>query len=180
MKFERLAIDGLVAIHPERHADERGFFARTYCREAFREFGLSDCSLQVSLSHNAKRGTLRGMHFQCAPHGETKLVRCSSGAVFDVAVDVRPGSSTFGRWHGLELSAANGIAFYIPAGFAHGFITLSDDADLIYQMAEPHVAAAASGFRWDDPAVAISWPMAPVVISSRDKALPNLAEARRG
>ncbi len=177
MRIEHLPLNGLVAVYPERHCDERGYFTRTFCRDAFREAGLADCSLQISLSHNIRRGTLRGMHFQKSPHNETKLVRCSQGAVFDVAVDIRKNSSSFGRWYGMELSSENGFALYIPSGFAHGFVSLLDDTDLIYQMAEPFVAEAAAGFRWDDPSLAIAWPIAPAVISERDKALPTAMEA---
>jgi dTDP-4-dehydrorhamnose 3,5-epimerase len=180
MRFEPQAIEGLLAVHPDRHADMRGYFTRTFCRDTFRQAGLADCCLQMSLSHNAIRGTLRGMHVQRPPYGETKLVRCSRGRVYDVAVDVRPGSATLGRWIGLELSAESGIAFYIPQGFAHGFVTLEDASDLVYQMAEPFVAEASAGFRFDDPDVGINWPLAPTVMSDRDRALPSLSETFLG
>ncbi|RDI54840.1 dTDP-4-dehydrorhamnose 3,5-epimerase [Microvirga subterranea] len=174
MRIESLSIPGLFLVHPDRHQDARGFFARTYCRETFLRHGLADCSLQCSVSHNVSRGTLRGMHFQSSPHTEAKLVRCSRGRAFDVAVDVRPDSTTFGRWFGIEISVENGVAIYIPRGFAHGFVALEDETDLFYQMAEPFVPAAAAGFRWDDPDVGIEWPTSPAVISERDASLPLL------
>jgi dTDP-4-dehydrorhamnose 3,5-epimerase len=176
MRIEPLALAGLHLVRLDPHQDERGFFARTFCRETFLRHGLKDCGLQCSLSHNTSRGTLRGMHWQMAPHGEAKLIRCSRGAIFDVGVDIRRGSSTYGSWHGVELSAENGLAYYIPAGFAHGFVTLTDDADVIYQIADPYVPDVASGFRWDDPDVGIKWPIPPAIISERDASLPLLRE----
>ena len=175
MKFEPLTLDGALRIFQARHEDERGFFARTYCRDSFLERGLKDCSVQCSISMNARRGTLRGMHFQNAPHAETKLVRCSRGAIFDAIVDIRPDSESFGRWHGEVLSAENGVMFYIPQGFAHGFLTLTDDVEVDYQMAEAYVSGHAAGFRWNDPEVAIEWPEAPQVVNDKDRALPFLS-----
>ena len=174
MHFQDLPLSGAYLIVPDRKEDERGYFARTFCRRSFLERNLKDCSLQCSLSHNRVRGTLRGMHFQMRPHGETKLVRCSRGAIFDVMVDLRPSSPTYGHWYGAELTQENAHALYIPNGCAHGFITLRDETEVVYQMAEPFVASAASGFRWDDPEVAIEWPLEPTVVSKRDAALPPL------
>jgi dTDP-4-dehydrorhamnose 3,5-epimerase len=176
MRIEPLTLAGLCLVHPDRHQDARGFFARTFCRETFVRHGLEDCSLQCSISYNRSRGTLRGMHFQTSPHAETKLVRCSRGRAFDVVVDVRQRSPTFGQWFGVEISVENGLAVYIPHGFAHGFMSLEDETDLLYQMAEPFVPAAASGFRWDDPDIGIEWPIPPMVISERDASLPLLRE----
>ncbi|NOX93956.1 MAG: dTDP-4-dehydrorhamnose 3,5-epimerase [Alphaproteobacteria bacterium] len=176
MIVEPLLLDGAFRIKPERHEDERGYFARTYCRETFLENGLKDCSVQCSVSKNIKARTLRGMHFQKAPHAETKLVRCSRGAIFDVIVDIRPASAQFGKWFGEELSAENGVMFYIPHGFAHGFLTLTDDVEVDYQMAEAFVPGHAAGFRWDDVGVGIDWPKVPEVINDKDRTLPCLAE----
>lgn len=174
MDFQDLPLSGAYLIVPDRKADERGYFARTFCRRTFLERNLEDCSLQCSLSHNRVKGTLRGMHFQRPPHGETKLVRCSRGAIFDVIVDLRPASATFGQWYGAELNEDNGHALYIPQDFAHGFVTLRDETDVAYQMAEPFEASAAAGFRWNDAEVAIAWPLDPTLISERDSALPPL------
>jgi dTDP-4-dehydrorhamnose 3,5-epimerase len=180
MTFEGLPLQGALLIRPDRHVDERGYFVRTYCRETFLERGLKDCSLQCSASFNASHGTLRGLHFQQRGHAETKLVRCIRGAVFDVIVDIRADSPTFGRWHAEHLDTANGLSLYIPAGFAHGFITLSDETELLYQMAEPYVPNSAAGIVWNDPDIAIRWPMEPTVISAKDRSLPSLKSWRDG
>ena len=174
MIFEKLMLDGALLIRPDRHVDERGYFARTYCRETFLAQGLKDCSLQCSTSFNQRRGTLRGMHLQREPHGETKLIRCVRGELLDVIVDVREGSPSHGRWHAERLSANNGLSLYVPSGFAHGFITLADETELLYQMADPFVPAAASGIAWNDPALAIDWPFEPIVMAAKDRALPTL------
>jgi dTDP-4-dehydrorhamnose 3,5-epimerase len=163
---------GLLEVHPERHADERGHFARTYDVE---ELGPV---VQMSTSYNARAGTLRGLHFQTEPHGEDKLVRCTRGAVFDVAVDLRPGSATPHAWYGVELSADNGVALWIPRGFAHGFQTLTDDAEVLYAMSTPYVPGSERGVRWDDPAFAIAWPEPPPggrIIAERDASYPNVS-----
>jgi dTDP-4-dehydrorhamnose 3,5-epimerase len=174
MIFEKLMLDGALLIRPDRHVDERGYFARTYCRETFLAQGLKDCSLQCSTSFNLHRGTLRGLHLQREPHAETKLIRCVRGKVLDVIVDVREGSRSYGLWHAEHLSAENGFSLYVPGGFAHGFMTLTDETELLYQMADPFVPASAGGIAWNDPDLAISWPFEPMVISGRDRALPTL------
>ena len=174
MIFENLMLDGALLIRPNRHVDERGYFARTYCRGTFLAQGLKDCSLQCSTSFNLRRGTLRGLHLQREPHGETKLIHCVRGGVYDVIVDVREGSSSYGRWHAEHLSAENGLGLYVPAGFAHGFVTLLDDTELLYQMADPFVPESAAGIVWNDPDLAIDWPLEPIVISAKDSALPTL------
>lgn len=157
--------------------DERGFFSRLFCADTFLEQGLWTDYPQWSASFNRRRGTLRGLHFQAPPHEEIKLVSCTRGAVFDVAVDVRPGSRSRGKWVGVELSADNRSTFYIPAGFAHGFQTLSDDAEVRYHISERYRPEAARGVRWDDPDLAIAWPPADQrVISGRDRALPRLRD----
>ena len=168
MKFVPLTIQGAFRVEPERHEDARGFFARTWCREEFAAHGLDPGLVQSSISFNRRRGTLRGMHFQRAPHGEAKLVRCTAGAIHDVLLDLRADSPTYGRWVALALDAANRHAAYVPAGCAHGFLTLADDCEVYYQMSAPFEPAAAAGVRWNDPAFAIAWPEPVRVISERD------------
>ena len=175
MIFRETTIEGVTVVEPELHADERGFFARTWDPAEFAAHGLNDRVVQVSVSYNRKRGTLRGLHYQAAPHMEAKLVRCTSGAIFDVAVDLRPGSATFRRWVGVELSAENRFALYIPEGCAHGFLTLTDDAEVAYQISAPYVADSARGVRFDDPAFGIDWPGDAIVVNERDRSYPNFA-----
>jgi dTDP-4-dehydrorhamnose 3,5-epimerase len=153
----------------ERHEDERGFFARTFCGDELRTRGLEPDVAQCSVSYNVARGTLRGLHYQDPPHEEVKIVRCTRGAIWDVIVDLRRHSTTYRRWTGIDLTADNRRALYIPRGLAHGFITLCDDAEVFYMMGNPYVAGAARGIRWDDPAFAIDWPIAPAVMSDRDR-----------
>ena len=175
MIFEELDLPGLFRVAPEPHADERGFFARTHCEETFTERGLVGRFAQSSVSFNHRRGTVRGMHFSRAPHAETKLVRCTAGAIHDAVIDLRPGSPTYRHTAAVTLSAANRHALYIPAGLAHGFQTLSDDAEILYMIDRPFVASAADGVRWDDPAFALTWPEPVTVISDRDLAFPDWA-----
>ncbi len=178
MRFLETSLPGVIVIEPERLSDERGWFARTFDREEFRARGMNPEVIQTNASFNARAGTLRGMHYQADPHGETKVVRCVRGAIFDVAVDVRDGSPTRGRWHGVELSEGNGLGLYVPAGFAHGFQTLGEDSEVHYLMGTGYVPHAARGVRWDDPAFGIEWPPAPPggrVISDRDGAYPDFA-----
>ena len=155
MIFEPTGIGGVWVIEPERFEDERGFFARTWDTGEFEQRGLNGRLVQCSISHNGHRGTLRGLHYQAAPHEEAKLVRCTAGAIFDVAVDLRPDSPTYTRWFGVELSADNRLALYIPEGCAHGFLTLADDSEVMYQISELWAPDAARGVRWDDPAFRI-------------------------
>ena len=175
MRFIQTPLGGMWVIESERLGDERGWFARTFDAEEFRARGCNPEVVQCNASFNAKRGTLRGLHYQAEPHGESKLVRCVRGVIFDVAVDLRADSPTRCRWHGVELSAENGLACYIPAGLAHGFQTLSDDCELLYQMGHRYVSEAARGVRWDDPAFAIQWPEPPAerIISERDNSYPD-------
>lgn len=164
-------LDGLFVVEPERLVDERGYFARTYDVDALGPV------VQMSTSFNARAGTLRGLHFQADPHGEDKLVRCTRGAIFDVAVDLRPRSPTRHRWFGLELSAENGLALAIPAGLAHGFQTLTDASEVLYAMSTPFVGGAGRGIRWDDPAFGIEWPAPPAhgrTMSQRDAGYPDV------
>jgi dTDP-4-dehydrorhamnose 3,5-epimerase len=174
MIFTESALKGVYLIEPERQEDERGIFARTFCVEEFSVRGLDAAVAQCNVSYNRRRGTLRGLHYQVSPHAEVKLVRCTMGAAFDVVVDIRPGSPTFRQWLGVELSARNRKMLYIPEGLAHGFQTLEDDTELFYQMSKAYVPEAARGIKWDDPAIGIAWPMAPLVVSGRDQNYPKL------
>jgi dTDP-4-dehydrorhamnose 3,5-epimerase len=174
MRFEPTPLDGAWMIHLERHVDERGSFARAFCEREFAEHGLPTRFPQGNLSTNRATGTLRGMHFNVAPFGEAKLVRCIRGAIHDVIVDLRAGSPTRLRWFGADLTADDGQALFIPSGFAHGFITLQDDTDVYYQMGAFFQPDAARGFRWDDPAVGIEWPLRPTVVSERDAGYADL------
>jgi dTDP-4-dehydrorhamnose 3,5-epimerase len=172
MRFRAASLPGVFVIEPEPVVDERGHFARTFCASEFGERGLVTGFVQWSTSYNRHRATLRGLHYQAAPHEETKLVSCAKGAIWDVVADLRPDSPTFGRWFGERLDDRNGWAFYVPAGLAHGFVTLSDDATVHYAISSSYQPAAARGIRWDDPRLDISWPLDPTVISERDRSLP--------
>jgi dTDP-4-dehydrorhamnose 3,5-epimerase len=174
MRFNESKVAGVYLIEPEPIADERGFFARTWCREEFAANGLNPELAQANISFNARKGTLRGMHYQADPHGEAKLVRCTRGAIFDVAVDLRPGSPTYRGWFGAELSDANRAMLYVPEGCAHGFLTLDDATEVAYQMSAPYAPAAARGVRWDDPALGIRWPGEVLVINERDRSYPDV------
>ncbi|HTZ87487.1 MAG TPA: dTDP-4-dehydrorhamnose 3,5-epimerase [Solirubrobacteraceae bacterium] len=175
MRFQKTLLPGAWTIEPELLGDERGWFARTFDAGEFVQRGMDPAVVQCNASFNAKAGTVRGMHYQAEPHGEPKLVRCVRGAIFDVAVDLRSDSPMFRRWHGVELSAENRLAFYIPAGLAHGFQTLSDEVEVLYQMGNPYVPEAARGVRFNDPAFGIEWP--PVegerTVSERDRSYPD-------
>jgi dTDP-4-dehydrorhamnose 3,5-epimerase len=173
MRFVELEVAGAYLVELEPQADERGFFARAFCEREFAACGLPTHYPQCNLSRNTRRGTLRGMHYSVAPSQESKVVRCVRGAIHDVLVDVRPGSSSFGRWVAAELSAENGTALFIPPGVGHGFLTLAEHTDVFYQMGDVFQPDAARGFRWDDPAFAIRWPEAPSVISPRDASYPD-------
>lgn len=168
MHFQPTPIPGVVVVRSERFEDERGFFARAWARDAFEEHGLNASLVQCSSSYNTKKGTLRGMHYQAAPHAEAKLVRCTRGALYDVAVDIRPDSSTFKQWFGMELSTENGAGLYIPEGCAHGFLTLEDATDVFYMITAPYAPETSRGFRYNDPAFGIDWPGEAVVINERD------------
>jgi dTDP-4-dehydrorhamnose 3,5-epimerase len=176
MIFIDSGLRGVVEITLEVHEDERGMFARSYCWHEFEAHGLNPRVVQCNVSYNRTRGTLRGMHYQSEGHEEAKLIRCTRGAVYDVAVDIRPDSPTFGEWTAAELRAEPGRAshmLYLPEGIAHGFLTLEDDTEVFYQMSEFYSPEAARGFRWDDPAFSIQWPEAVRVISDRDRSYPD-------
>jgi dTDP-4-dehydrorhamnose 3,5-epimerase len=175
MRFHQTPLPGAWVVELELLGDERGWFARTFDADEFLQRGMDPAVVQCNASFNARRDTLRGMHYQAEPHGESKLVRTVRGKIFDVALDLRPDSPTFRNWHGVELSAENRLAFYIPAGLAHGFQTLSDDVEVLYQMGARYAPEAARGVRFDDPAFAIEWP--PVegerIVSERDRSYPD-------
>lgn len=172
MNLIPLGLEGAFLIELERRVDDRGWFARTFDAAVFEAHGLDAKPLQTSVSFNPVRGTFRGLHYQAEPDGESKLVRCTRGVVHDVAVDIRPSSPTFRRAIGLELRAG-GDGVYLPAGVAHGFLTLEDDTEVAYQMAQPYVAASASGVRWDDPAFEVRLPAPITLISERDATFPD-------
>ena len=173
MKFHPLILDGAFLIDLESTADERGSFARTFCIREFAALGLDPRVTQCNISYNRRRGTLRGMHYQVAPYAEAKLVRCISGAIYDVIIDLRPGSVTRMRWIGVELNAADRGQLYIPAGFAHGFQTLCNDSEVFYQISEYYSPEHGRGVRWDDRAFAIRWPLADAIISDKDRSYPD-------
>lgn len=173
MQFTQTAITGAYILDAERIADERGFFARTWARDEFVAHGLNPDLAQCNLSYNHHKGTVRGMHWQAAPHAETKLVRCTQGGIYDVIVDIRADSPTYRQSVGVELTAENRRALYIPEGCAHGFQTLADATEVFYMITEFYTPAAARGMRWDDPAITITWPLSISVISDRDAHYPD-------
>ena len=174
MRFETTGLDGAWLVHLEPRQDSRGFFARTFCVDEFRTHGLETEFPQHSISRSFVKGTVRGMHFQRAPHAEVKLVRCLSGAIWDVIIDMRQDSPTFRQWRAFELSDENGCQLYIPKGFAHGFQTLSDNVEVNYLISEFHVPDAATGVCHDDPAFGITWPLPVTTISEKDLLWPKL------
>jgi dTDP-4-dehydrorhamnose 3,5-epimerase len=180
MHFIETRIKGVFIIEPERVEDERGFFARTFCERELEARGLQTRFVQCSISFNRKKGTLRGMHYQAAPHEEAKLVRCTSGAICDVTLDLRPKSSTFRQWVAVDLTARNRKAVYIPKGVAHGLQTLDDDTEVFYQISEFYDAASQRGVRWDDPAFGIQWPLPVTVMSARDRGYPLAGSSKQG
>jgi dTDP-4-dehydrorhamnose 3,5-epimerase len=174
MIFTESPLAGTYVVDMERLPDERGFFARSYCADEFAARGLGPELRQCSVSYNARKGTLRGMHYQVAPHEEHKLVRCTAGAIFDAIVDVRTTSPTYRRWFGTELTADNRRSLFIPPGFAHGFVCLTDDTEVYYMISVAHAPKYSRGVRWNDPAFGIEWPLPPAVISERDASYPLL------
>lgn len=179
MIFSTTKLQGTVIVDLEPHADDRGFFARSFCRREFEEHGLDPCVAQCNVSFNVRRGTLRGMHWQAAPHGEAKLVRATRGVVWDVAVDLRLDSPSYAQWFGVELTAESRRALYIPPGVAHGFQTLVPNTEIFYQMSTAYAADAQHGFRWNDPAFSIAWPIDPPFMNERDATYPDLALATK-
>jgi dTDP-4-dehydrorhamnose 3,5-epimerase len=175
MIFEETKIKGLFVIEPELIKDERGFFACSWSHTEFEQRGLDAQLVQCNISFNHQRGTLRGMHYQENPYQEAKLVRCTRGAMFDVAIDLRPDSATRYHWVGVELTSENRRLFYIPKGFAHGYQTLTDNTEIFYQMSEYYHAESARGVRWNDPLFKISWPEKVACINQRDSTYPDTA-----
>ena len=173
MIFTETKLRGAFLIELEKHADERGFFARTFCQEAFEAHGLNSRVVQCNVSFNRRKGTLRGMHFQIAPFAEAKLVRCTSGSIHDVIIDLRPASPTFKQHFAVELSAENRKMLFIPEEFAHGFQTLKDDTEVFYQMSQSYSAEHARGVRWNDSAFGIDWPTGVRTIIERDQNYPD-------
>ncbi len=172
MIFTETPLAGAFMIDIEPRADDRGMFARVFCRNEFESHGLESRIAQCNVAFNHRKATLRGMHYQLAPHQEVKLVRCTRGAIYDVIVDLRRDSSTYSRWFGVELAADSHRQLYIPRGFAHGYITLLDDSEVFYEVSEFYRPESESGLRYDDPALAIRWPFAPAVISAKDRNHP--------
>ncbi len=174
MFFTETKLQGAFIIEPEPIEDERGFFARCWCKKEFEEHDLNPHLVQCNISFNKKKGTLRGMHYQVAPHEEAKLVRCTMGAIYDVIIDLRPESPTFKQWVAVELTALNRRMLYVPEGFAHGFQTLEDNTEVLYQMSEFYHSECARGVRWDDPAFGIKWPDGNRIISVKDLQYPDV------
>ena len=173
MKLINLPLSGAFLIELQLISDERGFFARTWCTEEFERFGLNPKLVQCSISWNARRGTLRGLHYQTGPYAEAKLIRCCSGAIYDVIVDLRPASPTYGKWIAAELTSQNRQMLYVPEGFAHGFQTLIDDTEISYQISASYQPDYARGVRWNDPAFGIDWPISHPILSARDCAFAD-------
>ena len=173
MKFIPIYLTGAYLIEMEPIADERGYFARFWSREEFRAAGLNPNIEQSSISFNREQGTLRGMHYQVAPYEEVKLVRCARGAIYDVILDLRSGSPTFGRWFAVELTPNNGKLLYVPVGFAHGFQALARETEVVYQISEAYHPESARGVRWNDPAFQIKWPLLDPILSARDRRFPD-------
>lgn len=176
MKFAETPLKGAFVVDLDRLEDDRGFFARSFCEKEFAARGLAPRFVQCNVSYNRRAGTLRGMHYQQAPDEEDKLVRCTMGAIHDVIVDIRPGSATRLKSFSIELSARNRTALFIPRGFAHGFQTLADDSEVFYQMSGFFQSGSARGMRWDDPALALDWPLANPILSEKDRGYPLLSE----
>ncbi|WP_417463139.1 dTDP-4-dehydrorhamnose 3,5-epimerase [Kordiimonas sp.] len=176
MDITETKLSGVKLLKPRRFGDHRGFFAETYSRRVYAEAGVGDEFVQDNHSLSAAVGTVRGLHFQAPPHAQAKLVRCGRGAIFDVAVDIRGGSPTYGRWAGYTLSAENGAQLYIPVGFAHGFATLEPDSEIIYKCSDYSAPETEGALRWDDPDIGITWPLTTSpVLSGKDAAAPLLA-----
>jgi len=173
MFFTETQLKGAYIIEIEKLTDNRGFFARAWCKNEFEAHGLTSRVVQTNVSSNKKKGTLRGMHYQIAPYEETKLVRCTRGAIYDVIIDLRPASPTYAQWVGVELTAENYKMLYVPERFAHSFQTLEEDSEVTYQVSQFYTPGSESGIRWDDPAFSIEWPLEVQVISDKDKSWPD-------
>ena len=176
MKFTELALKGAYIIDLERREDSRGFFARSWCRKEFGEHGLCEEFVQSNVAFSTKKGTVRGMHYQIAPHQEVKVVRCTMGSIYDVIIDLRSGSPTAGQWTGVELNSGNHRMLYVPEGFAHGYQTLEDNTEIYYQTSRFYAPESARGNRYDDPAFGIEWPLTVGSISDPDKSWPDYTD----
>ena len=174
MIFKETYLKGAFVIGLKKFEDERGFFARAWCQKEFEEHGLTSQVVQANLSNNPQKGTLRGMHYQLPPYEETKLVRCIKGAILDVIIDLRPNSSTYKQWFGVELTAENRKMLFVPEGFAHGFQTLADNSEVFYQVSQFYQPGAERGIRWNDRAIGIEWPMIEMrLVSAKDQSWPD-------
>jgi dTDP-4-dehydrorhamnose 3,5-epimerase len=175
MEFTATNLKGAYEVRFKKFEDERGYFSRAWCSEEFRQHGLVPQMLQLNTGFSRLQGTLRGLHYQLAPHAEAKFVRCTRGAIFDVIIDIRPGSATAGQWHGRELTADNNLMLYAPQGFAHGYQSLADDTEMYYLTSAIYAPAAARGLRYDDPTFGIKWPLPVSAISDADQKWPHYA-----
>lgn len=180
MKFTETPVSGAYVVEIEPLEDERGFFARSWCSREWERRGLNSRIAQCNISFNQQKGTLRGLHYQVKPHEEAKLIRCTSGMIYDVILDLRDGSGNFLRWFGVELNDQNRRMLYVPEGVAHGFVTLADRSEVLYQMSFPHAPESARGIRWNDPAFGIVWPLEPRWMSERDASFPLWPAGRGG
>ncbi len=176
MIFTETKLKGAFILEVKKIEDERGFFGRSWCQKEVEAYGLNTRVVQANVSYNKKKGTLRGMHYQAAPYEENKLVRCTRGAIYDVIIDLRPGSPTYKQWIGVELTEENYKMLYVPEGFAHGFITLRDNTELNYLLTEYYTPGAERGVRWNDPAFNIEWPISAEVISEKDQKHPDFKD----
>ena len=180
MIFRETNLAGAFLVELEKFEDDRGFFARSWSEQEFAERGLDSCLAECNISFNKERGTLRGMHYQAAPHGQVKLVRCTRGSIYDVIIDLRPGSPTFKQWAGVELSAENCHMLYIPKDFGHGFQTLVDDTEVFYQMSDVYTPESGRGVRWNDPAFGVLWPLPRnVIMNERDRSYADFDYGQR-
>lgn len=173
MIFEPTRLEGAFVVEPEKLEDGRGFFARSWCLREFEAHGLNPRMVQCNISLSKRKGTLRGIHYQAPPHAEAKLVRCTAGSIYDVIIDLRPESPTFEKYAAEVLTARNHKMLYVPEDFAHGFLTLEDDSEVFYQMSEFYVPEQSKGVRWNDPVFGIEWPIAPCILSERDRSYPD-------
>ena len=179
MEFTETPLKGACVVRLRKIEDDRGYFARAWCRDEFLQQGLNPAMVQLNVGFSHRRGTVRGMHYQLAPHAEAKFIRCTRGAIYDVIIDLREGSPTFGQWYGQELTPDNGLMVYAPEGFAHGYQTLQDDSEMYYFTSAAYAPATARGIRYDDPIVGIKWPLPVSLISNADRNWPGFEQAGR-
>ena len=176
MKFSQTKLKGAYFIEIEKLTDDRGFFARSWCQKEFENHGIDYGFVQANVSYNHRKGTIRGMHYQIAPYQECKLIRCTRGAIYDVIIDLRPGSETYKQWTGVELTAKNYSMFFVPKDFAHGFQTLTDETEITYQVSEFYTPGSEKGIRFDDPAFDIQWPLEATILSDKDRIWPDFVD----